>query len=302
MAEYTAYFNGEYVPQSHVKIDPDDWGFRYGVTVYDAVRTFNGKLFRLKEHIERLYRSLQYVRIDPGLSMEEMTDISEEVVRRNEPIRPSGGDFNIRQFITRGKGPSGLLSEIGPPSVGVMVYPVYFKRYARHYETGASLVLSKMRSYSSESLDPKIKHYSRMNFYLAELDAADVDPDAYPVLLDQQGNISEEVRGNVMVATDGVIRTTRDASILQGISRVTVMELAEQLGIPFVSEDLQPYDLYTADEVFLTTSSYCVLPVSTVDKRRIGTEVPGPITRQLLAAWSEMVGVDIVDQALHAPE
>ena len=118
-------------------------------------------------------------------------------------------------------------------------------------------------------------------------------------MLDQRGNITESVASNFFIVTDNVIRTSKDNSILQGISRMVALELAEQLEIEVVEEDLQPYDAYTADEAFMTSSSYQLLPVSALDKRTIGDEIPGPICRQMLAAWSEMAGLDIVDQALN---
>lgn len=293
MADYIAYFNGEWVPYSQVMISPTDRGFSSGDVVFDVERTFNGKSFRMKQHIDRLYRSLKYTRIDPGLSAEEMTDISEEVIRRNEHLRAEVGDFSINQFVTRG--PSG---EGAGPAVCVSVRGVWFSRYARFYNDGASGVITRTRSYPVEALDSKVKHYSRMNFALATLEAHDVDPDAYPILTDSNGNLTEGVGNNVFLITDGVIRAPGDQTTLQGVSRGMVFDLAHQLDIPIVEEDLQPYDMYTADEVFFSTTSYCVLPTTTVDKRQIGDGKPGPITQQLLAAWSESVGLDIVDQAL----
>ena len=112
------------------------------------------------------------------------------------------------------------------------------------------------------------------------------------------GNLSEGTGYNYFLVTDGVIRTATDTAILQGVSRGMVFDLARQLDIPVVEEDLQPYDLYTADEAFFASTSYCVLPMTVVDKRPIGDGKPGPITNQLLAAWSEAVGLDIVDQAI----
>ena len=102
----------------------------------------------------------------------------------------------------------------------------------------------------------------------------------------------------MFLVTDGVIRTPTDRAVLQGVSRGMVFDLARQLDIPVVEEDLQPYDLYTADEAFFTTTSPCVVPVTKADNRQIADGKPGPITLQLLAAWSETVGLDIVDQAL----
>ena len=296
MAEYTAYFNGDWVPLSQVKIDPTDRGFLTGDVVFEVARSFNGKSFRMKEHVDRLYRSLNYVRINPGLSAEEMLEVNEEALRRNEPLRAEVGDFTIHPFVTRGFGRKA--SEAVDPTVCVRVAPVDFGGYARAYLDGMHAVIARTRSYSSASLDPKVKHYSRMNFNLADLESSDIDSAAWPVLMDLDGNLSEGTGYNVFLVTDGVIRTPQDNAILQGVSRRMVFDLAEQLGVPVVEEDLQPYDLYTADEAFFSTTSPCVLPVTEVDRRPIGDGRPGRLTQQLLAAWSEAVGLDIVDQAL----
>lgn len=295
MAEYTAYFNGEWVPFSEVRISPLDRGFEVGDVVFDVARTFNGKSFRMREHVDRLYRSLKFIRIDSGLSFDEMMGISEEAISRNEPQRAEVGDFTIRQFVTRG--PGRWTHQAGPPAVCVYAQPINFRRFAHLYREGAHGVIPKTRSYPVESLDPKVKHYSRMNFNLAELEAADVDPEAWPILTDLNGNLTEGTGYNFFMVTDGVIRTPGDRSILQGISRGMVFDLARQLNIPVVEEDLQPYDLYTADEAFFSSTSPCVLPVTRVDRRQVGDGEPGPVTQQLLAAWSESVGVDIVGQA-----
>jgi branched-chain amino acid aminotransferase len=183
------------------------------------------------------------------------------------------------------------------PTVIVSVSPIDWS-FAKQYEKGAPVVIPSVRSYSSSSLDPKVKHYSRGNFALAQLEVGDIDGDAYAVLLDQDGNLTEGTTNNFFVVTDGVIRTAKDTSILQGISRMAVFDLAHQLNIPIVEEDLQPYDAYTADEAFLANSVFQLLPINAIDKRGVKDAVPGPISKQLLAAWSELVGVDIVGQAL----
>ena len=296
MAEYTAYFKGEWMPFSQVKIDPMDRGFTVGDVVFDVARTFNGKSFRMEDHIQRLYRSLKFVRIDPGLSAKEMLAISEEVVQRNDHLRAEVGDFTITQFVTRGPGSSSRSA--GPPAVCVKVAPIGFGRFADLFKDGAHGVITRTRSYPVESLDPKVKNYSRMNFNLADLEAADVDPEAWPILTDAEGSLTEGTGYNVFLVTDGVIRTPGDRNILQGVSRGMVFDLARQLNIPLVEEDIQPYDLYTADEAFFSGTSPCILPVSKVDQREIGDGRPGPIVQQLLSAWSETVGMDIVDQAL----
>ena len=295
--DYTAYFNGEWMPLGEVRIDPLDSGFVVGDVVFDLGRTFNGKSFRLKEHVDRLWRSLKFVRIDPGMSSADMIDLSEEALQRNEHLRGESEDLTVRQFVTRGVG--GGPRRSGPPTVGVIVQHVDFSGFAHLYETGAHGVIARTRSHPAETIDPKLKHYSRLNFNLAALEAADVDPDGWPILMDMDGYLTEGTGANVFLVSNGVIKTPQDRAILQGISRGMVLDLAEQLDLETVEEDLQPYDLYTADEAFFTGTSPCVLPVTKADHRQIGDGHPGPVTNQLLAAWGESVGVDIVGQALH---
>ena len=296
MSEFTAYFNGQWIGLDDVKMDVEDRGFMGGDVVFEITRTFGGKSFRLDEHLDRLYRSLKYVRIDPGMDRKEMRNLTEDALSRNLEAMDDGGDLSIQHFVTRGKGRKASLA--GPPTVCIRVYPIDFSRYASMYESGAHGVITRTRSYSSDSLDPKVKHYSRMNFALADLEASDVDPDGWPILLDQEGNLAEGISYNLFLVSDGVIKTPGDHSILQGVSRQTVIDLAEGLRIPAVEEQIQPYDLYNADEAFFTATSYCILPVTKVDWREVGDGQVGPVTRQLLAAWSEHVGVDIIDQAL----
>ena len=133
---------------------------------------------------------------------------------------------------------------------------------------------------------------------LAEMEAGDIEPNGgWPILTDGAGNLTEGVGYNIFLVTDGIIRTPADTSILQGVSRSFVFDLARQLDMPIVEEDLQPYDLYTADEAFFSSTPFCVLPVTTVDKREVGDGKPGPMFKQLISAWSEHAGLDIWDQA-----
>ena len=136
-----------------------------------------------------------------------------------------------------------------------------------------------------------------MNFNLAEMEVRDVDPEGWALLTDERGNLTEGTGYNFFLVTNGTIRTPADSTVLQGVSRGAVMDLARQLNIPIVEEDLQPYDLYTADEAFFSTTPWCVLPITKADNRQVADGKPGPISQQLMAAWSEMVGMDIVDQA-----
>lgn len=291
----SAYFNGEWMPFEAIRIDPLDRGFVTGDAFFDAARTFDGVGFRLQEHIDRLYRSLAYARLDPRMSSAQMLEITEEVLRRNEPGRAEIGDWQVWQFVSRG--PGRWAHDAGPPSVGIKVSPVDFGRFAHLYDTGAHAVITRFQSTQNNSLDPKLKCYSRMHYNLAELEAADVAAEGWPLLTDDRGNITEGSAYNVFVVKRGVVRTPTTRNTLEGISRSVVIDLAGRLSISAVEEDIQPFDLYTADEVFFSGTSPCVLPVTRVNHQRVGDGEPGEITRRILAAWNEMVGVDIAEQA-----
>src|SRR3972149_5115905 len=147
MADYTAYFCGEWMPFSQVRIDPLDRGFLVGDCVFDVARTFNGKSFRMREHVDPLSPALRYVRIDPGLSPDEMERISEEVVSRNEHLRADVGDYQIWQFVTRGRGR--WAHKAGPPAGGGCTRRVGFSPFAPSFREGAHGVIVRTRSFSA---------------------------------------------------------------------------------------------------------------------------------------------------------
>ncbi len=296
---FITYFNGEWVKYKEVSISPDDRGFVLGDVVFDIARTFGGKPFVLDRHLDRLYRSLQYMRINPEIEKNKMRLLCEEAVQLNDHQLPKYGDFTIHPFVTRGVGVGvGGLS----PTVCISVKPVNFASFSKFYDEGVDSVITRVKSYSSETMDPKVKHHSRGNFVLAELEANDRSKDTLPILLDIDGNVSEGIGYNVFMVKDGVLKTPLDKNILQGIARSVILDLAAQAELPCVECDIQPYDLYTADEVFFTRTSPRIIPVSTVDGRQIGDGKPGVMTRNLLAAHSELVDVDIVGQAKYYSE
>ena len=298
--EYTVWLNGEFIPRSEAKVGLTDRGFLLGDAIYDTSRTFNGEVFRLRDHLKRFYRSARYTRIDLGMSMDEMEEITREVISRNESVREPGDDYMITQIATRGAGYS--LNAPMNPTLAVWIDPLNFPRYAQVWKTGASVVIPRTRAYQSDQVDPKIKHYNQLNFVMADLETHDVDPDAFSLLLDTDGNLTEGTGGNFFLVTNGVLKSPTNKAILEGVSRMTILELAEQLDIPTSVEDLQPYDAYTADEAILCSTPFCLMPVAKVDNRPVAGEVPGPITKQLMAAWTELVGMDVIDQINHRAE
>ena len=245
-------------------------------------------------HLERFWKSLKYARLDPGMTIDEMEEATIELARRNDAVRKPGDDCMISQIVTRGEA-DGRDAPI-KPNVVIWPEPLQWLNYANAWRDGTRVVIPKTRSYTSDQLDPKVKHYSRMNMIIAGHDARDIDPNAMALMLDMDGNISEIPGANFFIVTDGVLRTPTDKSCLAGIGRMNVMNLAQQQGIPLLVEDIQPYDVYTADEAFLTSTPPCMMPVGKADNRQIGDGVPGPVTKQLVDAWSKEANFDILGQ------
>jgi branched-chain amino acid aminotransferase len=292
--EFTYWVNGSFVPASQAVVPINSRGYRLGDGVFDTERTFNGKIFRLREHLERLERSLRMTRIDPGLSMEELARVTEETVRRNQPLVEPHGDFWVYQTISRGGGKG--VYDPAPAFVSVLVEPLSFARFAPYYAQGMPLVTPSVRSTATIGMEPKLKTTSRLNMVLADLETKQANPDAMTLLLDEQGKLAEVISGNIFLVRGGVIRTPDTRGILEGVTRMTTLELCAQLKLPVEEGDLTLYDLYSADEAFLTTTSYCILPVGSLNGAKVGQAVPGPLTRRLTQAWCDLVGMDFVAQ------
>ncbi|MEE8302537.1 MAG: aminotransferase class IV [Candidatus Tectomicrobia bacterium] len=293
MPEPTIYLNGDFVPASEAKISVFDRGFRLGDAVFDTTRTFRHRPYKLREHLERLYRSLHVIRLDIGMSFEELEAITLQVVERNRPRWAENDDVWIHQVISRGP-----LRTSGSPTVVVMTEPLPFASFARFHKLGVSLVTPGIRHTPPQCVEPRVKTVSRLNLILAELEAQQADADAYALLLDLDGNITEYTSGNFFIVRQGCLVTPLERSSLGGISRETVLEFAAELGIPTREADITPYDACTADEAFISSTSKCILPVGRLNGISIGKQIPGPVTQRLLDTWSARVEVDIVGQAL----
>jgi branched-chain amino acid aminotransferase len=293
MSEATIYLNGDFMPASEAKISVFDRGFRLGDAVFDTARTFRHHPYKLRQHLERLYRSLRTIRLDPGMSMAEMEAITLEVVERNRPLWAVNDDVWIHQIVSRG-----ALRQPGKPTVVVMTELLPFASFARYHKLGVPMRTPGIRHTPPQCVEPRVKTVSRMNLVLAELEAQQADPEAFALLLDLEGNITEYTSGNFFIVRDGGLITPFERTSLGGIARETVLEFAAELGIPTREADITPYDAYNADEAFISSTSKCILPVGRLNGIRIGTQIPGPVTIRLLDAWSARVEVDIVQQAL----
>ena len=295
MTNKIAYFNGEYIKESDVKISIGDRGFLNGDAAFDIARTYNHRPFEWREHIDRWMRSLRYIQVDIGLTPESVFDISLDVFKRNEKALGPANDYRIIWRATPGEERFGASPN---PTVLIHCAPIDFEKFARFHIEGVHVVIASTRTIPPQCLDLKAKLHSRASYVLAEIEAKSVDPDAYGLMLDLKGCLAECVRQNIFLVRNGQLLTPTRNNILEGVSRKTTLTLAQQLGIETQETNLFVYDLYNADEIFVTATSFAILPVSKVNNNPLETPVPGLLTKQLQSAWSKMVGVDIVQQAL----
>jgi branched-chain amino acid aminotransferase len=298
MNEMTVFLNGSFVPESEAKISVLDAGFNAGDGVYDVTRTFGHRPFRLRDHTARLFRSLRYARIDCGLAQEEMEKITSEVLQRNKPLLGKDDDVALWQVVSRGLRSSRGNRAAGKATVTVYGVIIGFREFARHYVEGVKLVIPSTRRIPPQCLEPKAKITNKMNHNLAIFEAQQVDPKAIPLMLDLDGNISESNAHNFFLVSRGALCTPSSKNVLDGITKDTIFSLAAKLGIRVMDGNLTPYDAYNAEEAFLASTSPTIVPVQSISGVKPTAEIPGPVTRRLLQAWSEMVGVDIVAQAL----
>ncbi len=306
MTEPIAYLNGQFIPQSEAKLPVFDAGVVLGATVTEMIRTFGQEPFRLEDHVARIYRSMKYARFDAQLTPEEMTAATLEVTKHNAAILPANKELGIIQFVTAGTfsiyAGSAAGGEKMTPTVCVHTFPLPLHLWAKGLKTGLHAVTPSNRHVPPQCIDPKMKYRSRLHYWLAEQEAKDVDPNAATLLLDLDGNVTEFSGGNVLIVKDGTIISPPTRNILPGISRQTVIELAAELGIPFVERDFQTYDVCNADEAFETTTPFCLMPVTKINNIPIGNGKPGPVGLRLLDAWGATVGLDIVAQMKSDPE
>lgn len=304
MDEPLAYLNGKLLPASQATISPIDAGFVTGATVAEQLRSFGGKLFRVAEHLRRLWHSLEVVGVDPGVTPEQLTEVAQKLVEANRRLLHEDDDLGLSIFVTPGIYPAyadALETSSGQsgPTVCLHTYPLPFRLWAAKYRSGQSLVTTDVQQVPPESWPPEVKCRSRMHYYLADRKAAAIEPGARALMLDRNGLVTEASTANVIVYTakDGLVSPPA-AKVLPGISLATALDLARSLEIPTSERELTPADLATADEVLLTSTPLCLLPVTRFNGRRIGSGSPGPTFQRLLSAWSERVGLDLAAQAI----
>lgn len=295
------YMNGSFVDESDAKISIYDSALMFGDMVFEMTRSFNKKQFKLKEHIERLYLGLKILRIPINLSQGEMENACYETIERNEPFFEDSDEHRLMINVSRG--PLGIYAPIFnnvlEATVVIADFPLKWTvaSMAKYYDEGINSVIPSQRAIPATLMDPKIKNRSRMWYQMANIEVSQVKGENnWALLIDPEGYIAEGTGDNFFMVKDGEILTPEGRNILRGISRDYIFTIAEELNIPCKEQNLEPYDLYNADEAFLTGTPFCVIPTTQLNGVDIGNGKMGDITKLLLNKWSENVGLDIVQQ------
>jgi branched-chain amino acid aminotransferase len=296
--ERQVYLSGMMVPESQARISIFDSAVMLGDSLTESTRTFGHVPFRLDDHIRRLFVSLKVARVDAGLTAEELTRVTLDVLEANRVHMLPADDCWIVHNISRGlMRPGPTTGQTNSATVMIFTSPMDLRGWARYYTEGCHAVTSFSRAVPAQTLDARIKNRSRLFYTLADAESRLVDPDAQCVILDTDGYVSENKGGNIFAVIGRELRTPTTENCLAGISRQTVIELAASMGIPCREVRMLPYDLYAAEEVFFTSTPYCLMPATRFNGLPVGDGRVGPVTQRLLAAWSSLVGTDIVAQA-----
>ena len=276
------WINGELKPTDEAMISVFDHGLLYGDGVFDTMFATYGYIFKLRQHMERFRRSLRATRMTLPIPDADLEHVVRETVAANG-LR----DAYIKVVATRGVSPEPLLDPRNcTPTLIVFVRPYLSLAGAGKRETGLSTKLTSIQRVGHSALDPRVKNLNYLNLVLAKFEAINANADE-ALLLDEEGFVCEAPGYNLFVARDGVLMTP-ERGVLEGITRETVLELAGELGIPTAIRSVAPFDLFVAEEIFLSSTAAGLVPVTKVDGALIANGRPGPLFRRLDAAYDEL--------------
>lgn len=296
--ERTVYLNGEFLPESRALLSFRDAGFVYGDAVFDTARTFNGVLFRLRDHVDRLFSSLAYCRIAIGMDRDEIAEVTEQVVARNRPLLGPNEDYWVSQRISSGPVPlDGEPPIQDGPTVVIECTPLPLRARAPMFRDGIDAVTAPLKRIPPDALSPNAKMNNYMNAVLSQREVSAIHPGAWALQLDRNGNIAEGIGCNVFFVIDGVIHTPREEFILPGVTRAVVIDLARKSGFEVVETDVSLHRASIATEAFFTSTSLCVCPLRSLNGRSYLGHA-GPVAKQLMALFSDEVGMDFAAQYL----
>lgn len=279
------YVNGTFLPKDEAKVSVFDHSFVYGDGIFEGLQAAAGGVFKLTEHVERLYRSARYLAIKVPLSPSEMTDAVIETARRNR-LR----DGYLRPIVSRGVGPMGVrnMHQLGPGTVVIVAQHERIEEKRRVFEDGERAHVASVRRIPPECIDSRAKTCNYINNILAYLEAKHAGADT-AIMLDMQGYVAEGYGSNIFAVSSGTVITPPLGNILAGITRATVFELCADAGVHVEERQMTVYDLTTADEVFESASMSELMPIVEIDGRQVGDGAPGPVCGRLHAALRDLM-------------
>jgi branched-chain amino acid aminotransferase len=283
MAEPLIYIDGEYYPKGEAKVSVYDHGLLYGDGIFEGIRCYNGNVFRLKQHIDRLYDSARAIALDIPASKEEMTKIVVETLRKNNLK-----DAYIRLVVTRGVGDLGLDPKKCPKASIICIAQSFAPLYGDLYEKGICVVTVGTRRIAWDAVDVKAKTLNYLNNIMGKIQANLAGCDE-ALMLNTLGHVAEGTGDNIFIVKDGKLYTPPTGSgILKGITRGAILEIAKKKGIETEEKELTPFDVYTADEAFMTGTAAEVIPIIKLDSRQIGDGNPGKTTKLLMGEFTKI--------------
>jgi len=283
--ENVVYLDGKFLPESEAKIPVNDHGLLYGDGVFEGIRAYNKRVFKLERHVERMFQSAKAIDLKIPHTREEFSDLILQTCRRNNMA-----DGYIRPIVTRGPGDLGLdprKCKQGP-TVIIIAQPGITLYSKEKYEKGLRLVTSSYRRVPPQSLSPSIKSLNYLNQIMARVEANQYGADE-ALLLDIQGYVSEASADNFLIVQNHSVIAPPTSTNLPGVTRETAIELAQKIGIATVEKPFTLYDVWASNEAFITGTAAEIGPVVEVDGRMIGEGKPGKITRQLMKAFRDLV-------------
>lgn len=300
--ERLVYVNGNFVPERDARVSIFDSALMFGDMVFDMTRSFNKEQFKLEEHIERLYAGIKMLKIPLEMTPDEMEQAVHKTIEMNRPAFSDTDEHRIMIDVTRG--PLSMYAHVFDGKIGPIAiisdFPVKWTvaPLTPLYDTGVHAVFPSQRQIPADLLEPKIKNRSRLHYLMANLDVALInDSTAWALLLDPDGFISEGTGSNFFLVKDGVLYTPEPRNILCGIRRKYTIKLAGELGIEVREHNLNTHHAVNADEAFFTSTAFTVMPCVKVQGCTLGNGEIGPITKRIIDAWNELVGLDFIAQA-----
>jgi branched-chain amino acid aminotransferase len=277
------YIDGEFYEKENAKISVFDHGLLYGDGVFEGIRFYNGGVFRLQEHIDRLYDSAHAICLKVGLDKQALTEALLQTIRLNE-LR----DGYVRLVVTRGCGDLGLNPALCPRATVFIIASKITLYSEEKYEKGLEVVTCATRRIPHGALSPMVKSLNYLNNVMAKIESQQAGA-GEGLMLNEQGFVSECTGDNIFTVKKGIIYTPPISSgALSGVTRNVVFEMAAELGITILEPNMTRYDIFTADECFLTGTAAEIIPAVKLDTREIGSGTPGPLTRKLIARFREL--------------